>query len=445
MKIELNVKSDGKVVCLIDNGDGKYRYDNFIDYRLLIMNVIKNVKYIDIYDGNIYCDDGTIEFSINNYANNTNPTMNRIINMAQRKFLDEKKAQLRKKKINRAKSIAKDAVIIVAIAAGVVLFSLSPSPNEYNPNDYVNTTVEETGRTNFIEEHPEVRITEEEEEKKRELEKTYRYKEYVESHSDDSKDYSKPYSDDTLVEIRTDVPNDEHKDNNVSTGLTVMSRQSNNNDNMFSVEYEDRTGTDKYLNSKSNYYSAIERISKKYGIDPRIMLGIGTQEAVNHTDRSNPAAVGKFQLEKSVWNGAEIKAFNYETNSIETVNVTNEKLEDLEFNIKVACMYFQNCLDYSKGNIEVAIQMYNYGYGNVERAFRLYYNNPSLTLTKALSFYDENWLTARGKIGQGDSKYLEHVLSYIEDTSNITCLDSSGNTHTASFVNNYEKVPSAKI
>ena len=100
------------------------------------------------------------------------------------------------------------------------------------------------------------------------------------------------------------------------------------------------------------------------------------------------------------------------------MHITEEKLNSLEFNIKVACMHFQQCLKNSKNNLEVAIQMYNYGYGNINKILSEY-SNGNITLKNVGDLRGNDWLKYRNVVDKGDSLYLEHVLSYIENPEQI--------------------------
>ena len=73
----------------------------------------------------------------------------------------------------------------------------------------------------------------------------------------------------------------------------------------------------------------IEINAKKYGIAPYLALALCTQEKGEHsTNVDIGGAVGLFQIQvEGPWNwcGKELTAFNYETNSYETVTITKEK------------------------------------------------------------------------------------------------------------------------
>lgn len=191
------------------------------------------------------------------------------------------------------------------------------------------------------------------------------------------------------------------------------------NINTYDLEYEDRTDSNKYINTKNKYGNIINELSLEYGIDPRIMLAIATQESGEHIINDNLPAIGLMQIEKSVWNNQNLSAYNYKTDSVENVHITIDKLKDINFNIKVACMIFQKCLKDTNYNIPVAIQMYNYGYGNIIKTMKLYYGD-NIDYNEIINDKNNSWLDARNQIKVGDKNYLEHVLSYIEDDNNLS-------------------------
>ena len=81
-------------------------------------------------------------------------------------------------------------------------------------------------------------------------------------------------------------------------------------------------------------------------------------------------------------------------------------------------MIFQQCLKYSNYNLTVAIQMYNYGYGNIINTFKMCYGN-NVNFDETSKSNDNLWLDYRENISEGDKEYLEHILSYIENIEDI--------------------------
>lgn len=196
------------------------------------------------------------------------------------------------------------------------------------------------------------------------------------------------------------------------------------------IKFESRLDSDKLRITKAYYENIITKISNEYGIDPQIMIAIATQEMGIHEIDENAPAIGLMQIEKNIWNNETITAFNYEKLDFETIKVTEEKLKDLEFNIRTGCMIFQQCLKNSNYNLCVAIQMYNYGYGNTKKVLKQCYGE-NFDLSNIM---DNEWLEYRMNINEGDSLYLEHILSYIENLNEIEC--KKDNEIIKYFVNN---------
>ena len=169
------------------------------------------------------------------------------------------------------------------------------------------------------------------------------------------------------------------------------------------------------------------------------MLAIATQETGEHRINTNTPALGLMQIEKSVWIGETISAYNFYIGKYETEKITEEKLKNIDFNIKIACMHFQNCLMNSNYDLNIAIQMYNFGYGNIEDTFKYYHNNGSMELNESLKNYTNEWLNYRDYIKSGDSDYLEHIISYIEDLEGIECQKENGDSIIYSYeINEYK-------
>ncbi len=211
---------------------------------------------------------------------------------------------------------------------------------------------------------------------------------------------------------------------------------SNTSNEHFFVDYEDRTSTDKAITTKENYSTVIGKYAKMYGLDPKLMLAIATQETGNHYKYLDfGPAIGLMQIEKNVWrNGGDIRAYNFETNSWETISLTPAdydnflyNLRDLDYNVKIACMLFQYNLRYFDYNILAGIQAYNMGMGSVGKVVDNYCMDKKLTREQVLeNQYDDGWLLYRNYISSGDSLYIEHVLSYCDEDETISVKKPDG-------------------
>lgn len=367
--IELKISTDGYIICTYINNN-KTRY---VDYRVILNELYKLSKVpnkkLSIINGNITFATNDKTVIIESYSNNKDANLQLIIDKLKLEKIKRRKQELRKKKIKRRQMITA-SIILSAVTITSSLIG----------NNLVNATVNEE-----IDKEPTITYEEE-------FEKT------------------QPL----IIEEKEIVLEDKSLSNDISI---VEKNIEEENINMIEVDFEDRTDTEKFKVTKAYYKDIITRISKKYGIDPQIMLAIATQESGIHKIDENTPAIGLMQIEKSVWVGETITAFNYESNSNESVYITKETLENLEFNIQVACMHFQKCLKDSKYNLPIAIQMYNYGYGNLNKTLKMCYNNIDLRNVELIE--DNEWLNYRENISAGDKLYLEHILSYIEDLDNI--------------------------
>ena len=175
---------------------------------------------------------------------------------------------------------------------------------------------------------------------------------------------------------------------------------------------------EKSNNVDNNYSDIIIKYSKKYGIDPEIMIAIAKQERGFHSSRSDGYATGLMQIENNVWIGETIRVFNYDIDDFESIKVTEDLISSLDGNIKVGCMIFSIALSQMKNNVIAAIQCYNMGYGNmVYKILREYSYDCGKSVFEVLEDpTDIGWLDYRNVVkNQGDKYYLERILSYMQD------------------------------
>lgn len=196
------------------------------------------------------------------------------------------------------------------------------------------------------------------------------------------------------------------------------------------LEYNDRSDNPDALKTRSNYTKIIDRYSKMYGLDSNLVLAIATQERGIHSETIDPGgATGLMQIQNSVWNNEPLNAYNFETNSEERINVNSGDLGDLEYNVKVGCMIFQDDLKRMNYNIPAAIQSYNMGYNSVYKMIDQYCIDTNKTREEVLKDQtDIGWLDYRYMISFGDPDYIEHVLSYCRD-NNISITDPDNNVY----------------
>lgn len=203
------------------------------------------------------------------------------------------------------------------------------------------------------------------------------------------------------------------------------------------VDYVNQYDTPKAENTRLLYGDLITKYSNMYGVDPELMIAIATQERGVHGEvMDDGGATGLMQIQNSVWIGSEISAYNFETEKYDKFTITNDMAKNLETNIQIGCMYFQNCLGYVNYNIPLAIQTYNFGIGNMRKVMDVYGAVAGKTRKEiAANPEDIGWLEYRTQIKVGDSLYLNHVLSWMGDSASITVQKKDGEIVEAHFAN----------
>lgn len=204
----------------------------------------------------------------------------------------------------------------------------------------------------------------------------------------------------------------------------------------FELEIEDNSKSQKVENVKNNYYNIIEKYSNMYGLPVNLMVAMAANESSGDCNaKSNAGAYGLFQIKaEGNWNwlGKNITTYNFEKNETETITVCQNEngiidskmLFNPEYNTKVACMILQYNLGLCDYDILCALQTYNYG-------------TKSVKLKKE---YNKDWINYRDEY-LNDSKYIESVLSFIEQESLIlTYMDSEDNVYNVSINNQNKKV-----
>lgn len=235
------------------------------------------------------------------------------------------------------------------------------------------------------------------------------------------------------------------KKNNVD--FNNVSIQQVKNEKVFSVGNSDNIDYIKnYMNSSE--YEYFIKYSNMYGVDPQVMVAMAMQESwLSHEkciptgENYNNCAIGIMQLESNCNNN--VTAYNYEIGDYETAQYSDKELCDIEKNIQVGCMRFQNAIKKYDGNIYLAVQAHNYGENLVNDAIELtskdenidveslkkdYQNTDWLKYIDDIHFnplkYTSNW----NYNTYGDNEYLLKVMSncvssevsYKMDDKNIT-------------------------
>lgn len=258
-----------------------------------------------------------------------------------------------------------------------------------------------------------------------------------------------------LGTVAHNIPKTETLNNFEFSSLTQMEEQEKNDNvlNFFEenpleeeakisvfVDYGDRSSTEKAYITRAYYGNLIEKYAKQYGLDPNLVLGIATQERGIHSEIKDPGgATGLMQLQNSVWENSFITAYNYETQKTEKFYVTNDKIKDINNNIKFGCMYLQNCMEYMDYNVMAAVQCYNMGFGNVMKILNTYAKDTNKSVKDVLKDQnDTGWLEYRNIIDVGDTEYIEHVFSWIGSDFNIENRKNNDSSIQLNIVNQEE-------
>lgn len=198
----------------------------------------------------------------------------------------------------------------------------------------------------------------------------------------------------------------------------------------FNIDFNDRTSAEKAVSAKSNYYSLVSKYAKTYGIDKDLMMAIGTQEKGVHSTEIDPGGgVGLMQMQYQVWVNQDVKAYNFDTNSWESFHVTDSNIRELDTNIKIACMYFQNCLVSMDYNVPAALCAYNWGMTSTKNKLSEFSQDRGLSLNEVLEANDTSWINLFNVNGDASLAYPKMVLSYYDSSKPIENekIDENGN------------------
>lgn len=198
----------------------------------------------------------------------------------------------------------------------------------------------------------------------------------------------------------------------------------------FNIDFSDRTSAEKAVSAKNNYYSLVSKYAKTYGIDKDLMMAIGTQEKGVHSTEIDPGGgVGLMQMQYQVWVNQDVKAYNFDTNSWESFHVTDSNIRELDTNIKIACMYFQNCLVNMDYNVPAALCAYNWGMTSTKNKLNEFSQDRGLSLNEVLEANDTSWINLFNVNGDTSLAYPKMVLSYYDSSKPIENekIDENGN------------------
>lgn len=177
------------------------------------------------------------------------------------------------------------------------------------------------------------------------------------------------------------------------------------------------TGGSANFKKAMQYAEYYQKYGNMYGVDPLLLASKGAQErsGVHGTTVDGGGAIGISQIQVNSHINSTKKAFNYKTGKWETELVTMSKLADLEMNIKIGAMIFQNEMKEQDYNPLIGLQGYNYGQGAILDVISKYASSKGISVADVRKdVKNTEWLAWREKVrpGYGDGQYIEHVLGH---------------------------------
>ena len=241
--------------------------------------------------------------------------------------------------------------------------------------------------------------------------------------------------------IKEDFKEDTTEQSNIKQDIIV----NDDYDETFNLYTTDNTNDQKFIDCYNMYYDLIEKYSNMYGIDPNLSIAIACQERGVHSDVVDAGGgLGLFQIQVEGgwnWEGKDVTAYHFETNSYESYTVKKENVKNVEENIKTGIMILQECLRRNDYNIALSVQEYNFGYSGVQEAIRLASEDLKMDRSNFDSVNHTEWINYRNQVGYGDSNYLENVFRYVHDDDVLHFKTPNGNEISVRFNNTaFEKM-----
>ena len=236
----------------------------------------------------------------------------------------------------------------------------------------------------------------------------------------------------------------------------------------FEFNYEDRSNEEYLTKIKDTYKNAIEKCSKKYGIDSNLIAAMICQENKEAiVNNSNIGGVGLLQVERQVWNGFTMNDIDgnevtIDCNQINNIssdydkmkqvsiylddleskkineddyvkyNITKDdidKYHNAELSIEIGCMISESYQNQILTNNKNNNYSYKLTYEECE-LLGIWAHNKGINTIEACLKSTNNFEDTLNTIKQtpyGDNEYLEHVLSYLPNGSVITMKSRDNN------------------
>ena len=192
------------------------------------------------------------------------------------------------------------------------------------------------------------------------------------------------------------------------------------NEKTFNISYNSKINNEN-IESILQYKDIFQNISNNYGLDENLLIAISAKENDNENIDNDI-----MRIKKIAHLGTEYSAYNYKTEQYDSILIDEVELENIETNITIAAMIFKSCLQTFNYNIPIAIQAYNYGSDNMNQVLSMCSELESISIEDLVNDQSNNkWLDYRELLQTGDSKYIEHVLNYL-NSDKITVLNDEG-------------------
>lgn len=197
------------------------------------------------------------------------------------------------------------------------------------------------------------------------------------------------------------------------------------------------------------YDDIFESKCNDYGIDKGLLESRAAQETNgrHYENLESGPAIGILQIERAnLGNFPDgspkyVEAYNFRTNQIDRVYLTEENAKDLETNIQIGAMMTQVAFQRNNYNILVGTQEYNMGCGNMDNLMATCSSIENISTNDLRNNLDnQEWLKYRESVGAGDPKYIEHNFRYLPNgyTIKIKRVDN-GQYETLTIFNDYQK------
>ena len=259
---------------------------------------------------------------------------------------------------------------------------------------------------------------------------------YTGSNTND-KEITVPIDDDLVVKVVNYMDEYEETQPLIEEQETEKELHNMIEEGVFHYEYEDRSDSS-VIENVNQYDEIFQKYAKMYGVDVNLLKAMAAQESCgdHYGNLEGGPATGIMQIE-NIWHiGYTTYAYNVETQEIDSIDVDENNIKDIDTNIRLGAMILRECLEYYDYNIPLAIQAYNFGMGNVDEVLAYCTTSSNVSSDNIINEPSNNiWTKYRSYIDVGDPEYLEHVFSYLGNTKSINVQDRNGNTHTLTIEN----------